>query len=163
MPPSFSTCSRVLPSGTLSLTLSGPFHEIASTYSSGPLFTREILLWRWSVRVDPCIFEARLLLWPAASMQSLPVAEHLPHAHSASRSQVPDIVPVPQSVAISDPQHPEKWDLSSQCFPLHTRISRRSSSSCSWPCYPTAPGGAAPTPRSSLLRSCQAGDLPALS
>lgn len=50
---------------------------------------------------------------------SLPVAEHLPHVHGASCSQVPAVVPVALSVALPDPQYPEKWDLSSvpQCMP----------------------------------------------
>lgn len=113
MPLCFSTCSRVLLSGTLSLALSRPLHEIASVYSSGPIFNHKILFWRWFVQVDTRVFEAWLVLWPAGSMQSLPAAEHLPHAHSASCSQVPDVVPVPWSVAMQDPQHPEeKWDLS---------------------------------------------------
>lgn len=94
------------------------------------------------------VFEAWLLLWPAGSMQSLPAAEHFPHAHSASCSQVPDIVPVPRSVAMPDPQHPEeKWYLSHQCSPLHARISRRSlphilspPTHCTW--WSCAPGPA---------------------
>lgn len=60
-----------------------------------------------------CVFGAWLLLWPAGSMQSLLAAEHFPRANSASCSWVPDIVPVPQSVALANPQHAqEKWDLS---------------------------------------------------
>lgn len=109
------------------LVLLAPFSPVKS-YSGGGLS-------RW-------IFEAGCCSDPQ-DPYSLPVAEHLSHVPGASCSQVPAVVPVLLSVAGPDPQYPEKWDLSSQCSPLHARISQRSHPSYSW-CYPSAPGRTAP-------------------